>query len=101
MDTFGRCAVELLTRYHLTVCIEAMSYLVAYGCGCRLDDILVGIVGSEWIHVDGGIDKHRVEFMDVSRVEFGERLSCGDLSLFLFKRFGDSPISSYICSHEE
>ena len=31
MDTFGRCAVELLTRYHLTVCIEAMSYLVAYG----------------------------------------------------------------------
>ena len=37
MDTFGRCAVELLTRYHLTVCIEAMSYLVAYGCGCRLE----------------------------------------------------------------
>ena len=101
MDTFGRCAVELLTRYHLTVCIEAMSYLEAYGCCCRLDGSLVGIVGPEWIHDDGGIDKHRVELMDVSRVEFGERLSCGGLSLFLFKRFGDSPISSYICSHEE
>ena len=101
MDTFGRCAVELLTRYHLIVCIEAMSYLVAYGCGCRIDDSLVGIVGPEWIHDDGRIDKHRIELMDVSGVEFGERLSCGDLSLFLFKRFGDSPISSYICSHEE
>lgn len=51
MDTFGRCAVELLTKYHLTVCIETMSYLVAYGCGCRLDGSLVSIVGSEWIHV--------------------------------------------------
>jgi hypothetical protein len=51
MDTFGRFAVELLTRYHLTVCIETMSYLVAYGCGCRLDGSLVGIVGPEWIHV--------------------------------------------------
>ena len=51
MDTFGRCAVELLTRCHLTVCIEAMSYLVAYGCGCRLDGRLVDIVGPEWIHV--------------------------------------------------
>ena len=51
MYTFGRCAVELLTRYHLTVCIETMSYLVAYGCGCRLDGSLVGIVGPEWIHV--------------------------------------------------
>ena len=101
MDTFGRCAVELLTRHHLTVFIEAMSYLVTYGCGCRIDDSLVGIVGPEWIHDNGGIDKHRVEFMDVSGVEFGERLSCGGLSLFLFKRFGDSPISSYICSHEE
>jgi len=101
MDTFGRCAVELLTKYHLTVCIETMSYLVAYGCGCRLDGSLVGIVGPEWIHDDGRIDKHCLELMDVSRVEFGERLSCGDLSLFLFKRFGDSPISSYICSHEE
>ena len=100
MDTFGRFAVELLTRYHLTVCIETMSYLVAYGCGCRLDGSLVGIVGPEWIHDDGRIDKHCVELMDVSGVEFGERLSCGDLSLFLFKRFGDSPISSYICSHE-
>jgi hypothetical protein len=39
--------------------------------------------------------------MDVSGVEFGERLSCDGHSLFLFKRFGDSPISSYICSHEE
>jgi hypothetical protein len=28
-----------------------MSYLVAYGCGCRLDGSLVGIVGPEWIHV--------------------------------------------------
>ena len=101
MDTFGRCAVELLTKYHLTVCIVTMSYLVVYGCGCRLDGSLVDIVGSEWIHDDGGIDKHRVEFMDVSGVEFCERLSCGGLSLFLFKRFGDSPISSYICSHEE
>jgi hypothetical protein len=51
MDTFGRCAVELLTRYHLTVCIETMSYLEAYGCGCRLDGSLVDIVGPEWIHV--------------------------------------------------
>ena len=51
MDTFGRCAVELLTRYHLTVCIETMSYLVAYGCGCCLDGSLVSIVGPEWIHV--------------------------------------------------
>ena len=51
MDTFGRCAVELLTKYHLTVCIETMSYLVAYGCGCRLDGSLVSIVGPEWIHV--------------------------------------------------
>ena len=101
MDTFGRCAVELLTRYDLIVCIEAMSYLVVYGCGCRLDGSLVGIVGPEWIHDDGRIDKHRVELMDVSGVEFGERLSCDGHSLFLFKRFGDSPISSYICSHEE
>lgn len=51
MDTFGRCTVELLTRCHLTVCIEAMSYLVAYGCCCRLVGSFVDIVGPEWIHV--------------------------------------------------
>lgn len=69
-----------------------MSYLEAYGCGSRIDDSLVGIDGPEWIHDNGGIDKHRVELMDVSGVEFADRLSIGGLSLFLFKRFGDSLI---------